>query len=64
MKYLAAALAVVVLGILVAVSLLALRTRGGVECPGTVVIVRGRGGQPFECVCVDGVLATCFESGP
>jgi len=64
MKYLAAALAVVVLGIVVAVSLLALRTQRGVECPGTVVIVRGRGGQPLECACVDGVLATCFESGP
>jgi len=55
---------VVVLGIVVAVSLLALRTQRGVECPGTVVIVRGRGGQPLECACVDGVLATCFESGP
>ena len=36
----------------------------GVECPDRVVIMRGRGAKPFECVCIDGVLATCFEPGP
>jgi len=53
----------VLLAVLIAVPLLALRAQRGVKCPDQIVIVRGRSG-PVECVCLDGVLATCFEPGP
>jgi len=65
MKPLVWALTIMVaLAALIAVPWLALRTQRGVECPDRVVIMRGRGAKPFECVCIDGVLATCFEPGP
>jgi len=40
------------------------RTRPSHDCASSVVIARGPHGQPVECVCVDGVIATCFNPGP
>jgi multidrug efflux pump subunit AcrB len=63
MKRLAWALAIIItVGLLAAVFLLPLRSPPGVECPASVVIVRGRGGA-LECVCVNGMLSACFEPG-
>ena len=64
MKRLAWALAIIIaVGLLAAVSLLPLRSPTGVECPASVVIVRGRGAALLECVCANGVLSACFEPG-
>jgi len=64
-KSLAWGLAIVAaVGVLVGAPLLALRAQRGVHCRDHVVIVNGRRGAPIECVCIDGVLATCFEPGP
>jgi len=57
-------LIVIVVGMALAVWLLSVRTRQGVQCPDRVVILRGRGSTPIECVCLDGTLATCFSPGP
>jgi hypothetical protein len=54
---------IIVVGLLAAVSLLPLRSPTGVERPASVVIVRGRGGAPLECLCVNGVLSACFAPG-
>lgn len=51
---LAMALAVQVIG----------RTRSAPGCTSSVVIGRGPHGEPVECVCVEGVISTCFEPGP
>ena len=40
------------------------RTRPPRDCTSSVVIARGPHSQPVECVCVDGVIATCFNPGP
>lgn len=64
MKLLVSVLIVIVLGIGVAAWLLSARTQRGVQCPDRVMIFRGRGAAPLECICVDGVLATCFAPGP
>jgi hypothetical protein len=65
MKIFVWALAIVVgLGLLIGVPLLALRAHRGVKCPSQILIVRGHNGEPVECVCLDGVLSTCFEPGP
>jgi hypothetical protein len=65
MKMLAwAAAFVIVLAAVAAVGWLAARGQRGVQCPDQVVIVRGRGGTPMECVCIDGALSTCFTPGP
>jgi hypothetical protein len=40
------------------------RTRPSPGCTSSVVIARGSHGETVECVCVDGVLATCFHPGP
>jgi len=29
-----------------------------------VVMLRGAHGEPIECVCAKGALATCFNPGP
>ena len=34
------------------------------ECTGKIVTYTGPHGQPVECVCLDGTLATCFDPGP
>ena len=57
-----AALALV--AILLAVSLMGHRTSSGPDCAGQVVVMKGPGGEPVECVCVRGTLAACFNPGP
>ena len=49
---------------MVAIALLALQSQRGIDCPDRVLIVRGHAGAPIECVCLEGVLSTCFEPGP
>ncbi len=34
------------------------------DCAGRVVTLKGPHGEPVECVCIRGVMATCFEPGP
>ena len=51
-------------GILVAVPVLAHFSRRGSDCSGKVVTFTGRRGEPVECVCSSGTLATCFDPGP
>jgi hypothetical protein len=51
------------LGVVLAVQVMG-RTRPSPGCTSSVVIVRGPHGEPVECVCVDGVVATCFHPGP
>jgi len=38
--------------------------RRPVPCSGRIVIMRAPRGEPLECVCVEGVLSTCFSPGP
>lgn len=33
------------------------------DCSNQIVIMRGRDGAPMECVCLGGVVASCFEPG-
>ena len=33
-------------------------------CPNRIVITKGKDGAPLECVCANGVLASCFGPGP
>ena len=40
------------------------RTRPSPGCTSSVVIGRGLQGEPVECVCVEGVISTCFDPGP
>jgi len=63
-KYLGVLLLAIVVGLLIALSVLSLRSQRGVRCPDQVVIIRGRDAGPVECVCIDGRLATCFAPGP
>ena len=64
MKYLLSLLVLAVVGVGVAAWLLSVHTERGVQCPDRVIMLRGHGGAPLECVCVDGTLATCFTPGP
>jgi len=57
-----AALALV--AILLAVPVMTRRTSSAPDCAGRVVIMKGPDGEPVECVCVGGTLATCFKPGP
>ena len=34
------------------------------DCTGRVVMMSGPHGAPLECVCVGGVMASCFAPGP
>jgi len=34
------------------------------DCAGGVVVLKGPHGEPMECVCIRGVMASCFEPGP
>jgi hypothetical protein len=52
-----------VLVVVVAVQVMG-RARPSRDCTSSVVIARGPHGEPVECVCVDGVIATCFNPGP
>jgi hypothetical protein len=40
------------------------RSRAVPGCTSSVVIGRGPHGEPVECVCVEGVISTCFDPGP
>ena len=40
------------------------RTRSVPGCASSVVIGQGPRGEPVECVCVEGVVSTCFDPGP
>jgi hypothetical protein len=56
--------ALALLAVLLAVPVMKRRTSAAPDCSGRVVILRKPSGEPVECVCVDGVLATCFNPGP
>jgi hypothetical protein len=34
------------------------------DCAGRVGMLKGPHGAPMECVCIRGVMASCFEPGP
>jgi len=55
-------------GLLLLVMVLAMqvmgRSRAVPGCTSSVVIGRGLHGEPVECVCVEGVISTCFDPGP
>jgi hypothetical protein len=55
-------------GLLLLVMVLAMqvmgRSRAVPGCTSSVVIGRGLHGAPVECVCVEGVISTCFDPGP
>jgi hypothetical protein len=53
-----------VLGVLLGLEVVMLAGQPGADCDGRVMIVRGPDGQPRECICQAGVLATCFDPGP
>jgi hypothetical protein len=57
-------LALAVLAIVLAVPVMRRRTSSAPDCSGRVVILRKPSGEPVECVCIDGVLASCFNPGP
>jgi hypothetical protein len=50
--------------VLLAVPLVARRAPPQSDCVGQVVIVTSPAGRPIECVCIGGVLSTCFDPGP
>ncbi len=52
-----------VLAVVLAVQVMG-RTRPSPGCTSSVVIGRGPHGEPVECVCVNGVISTCFDPGP
>ena len=58
-----------IVGILVVLALvgtafvLASQKHSAPDCAGRVVMIRGLHGAPLECVCVQGVIASCFEPG-
>jgi hypothetical protein len=65
MKLLAGLMAALaLLAVLLAVPVMMRRTTAAPDCSSRVVILRKPSGEPVECVCVDGVLATCFNPGP
>lgn len=57
-----------VAGLAVLVAVLAVqvmgRTRPSPGCSSSVVSGRGPHGEPVLCVCVNGVMSTCFDPGP
>ena len=61
-------LAWVLTGLVLLVLVLAMqvmgRTRALPGCTSSVVIGHGPRGEPVECVCVEGVVSTCFDPGP
>jgi len=52
------------LAVLLALPVMKRRPASSSDCSGRVVILRKPGGEPVECVCIDAVLATCFNPGP
>jgi hypothetical protein len=61
-------LAWVVIGLVLLAMALAMqvmgRTRAVPGCTSSVVIGHRPRGEPVECVCVEGVISTCFDPGP
>jgi hypothetical protein len=53
-----------VLGLLLGMEVVTLAKHPASDCSGRIVIVRSAHGEPLECVCQAGVLATCFKPGP
>jgi len=49
------------LGVAVVLPLLTLGVQRGVHCGARVVSASGPSGQRLQCICLEGVLATCFE---
>jgi hypothetical protein len=33
------------------------------DCSNRVLVVKGSQGEPLECVCIEGAMATCFKRG-
>jgi hypothetical protein len=52
------------MALLLAATLATQHTRSTSDCSGRVTIVKGADGEPLECVCAEGALATCFKPGP
>jgi hypothetical protein len=65
MKLLAGLIAALaLLAMVLAVPVLTRRPASTPDCSGRVVILRKPSGEAIECVCVNGVLETCFNPGP
>lgn len=65
MKLFGALVAVLfVLGVLLAVPVIAHRAHPARDCRSQIVTMRTPHGQPVECICIGGVLSTCFSPGP
>ena len=65
MKLFGALLAVLfVLGVLLAVPVIAHRAHPARDCRSQIVTMRTPHGQPVECICIAGTLSTCFNPGP
>jgi hypothetical protein len=56
--------ALALLATMLAVPVLQRRPVSTADCSGRIVILRKPSGEPVECVCIDGVLETCFNPGP
>ena len=58
----------VLTGLVMLVMVLAMQVMGRTQpvpgCTSSVVVGQGPRGQPVECVCVEGVVSTCFDPGP
>jgi len=52
------------LGVLLAVPVIAHRAYPARDCRSQIVTIRGAHGQPMECICIGGALSTCFNPGP
>ena len=65
MKLFWALLAVLfVLGVLLAVPVIAHRAHPARDCRSQIVTMRTPHGQVVECICIGGALSTCFNPGP
>jgi len=53
----------VIVATLLAVPLVAHRAPAP-DCVNRVGTLKGPGGAPIECVCINGTLSTCFNPGP
>jgi hypothetical protein len=65
MKIIVSILAILVaLAAALAVVVITRQGRPWPHCTSEVVIIKGPDGAPVECVCLGGVLSTCFDPGP
>lgn len=64
MKLFIGLIATLGLVVLVLAVFLVARPTPSAGCTGRIVIVKGADGEPLECVCAEGALATCFKPGP